>query len=101
MISKIGVFLACKINFNGVERKMNQDDLDLFENDIKTLVMSLVDAFNAPKSRWFLHEQTETLYIELGGLDSRTEDEIENIAGPILDDIDLDFEEIILLPYSE
>lgn len=101
MISKIGVFLACELNFNGVERKMDQDDLDLFENDIKTLVTSLVDAFNAPKSRWFLHEQTETLYIELGGLDSRTEDEIENIAGPILDDIDLDFEEIILLPYSE
>ncbi len=77
------------------------DDLTLFENDINELVSQIRTAFNAEKSRWFLHEQTDTLYVEISGIDSISEEEIDALMTPIMDELELDFEEIILLPYTD
>ena len=79
---------------------METDDLANFENEIITLAEQLKSAFKSEKMRWFLHEQSDTLYIELSGLEDLSEEVIGSLAEPILDDLDLDFEEIILLPYS-
>ncbi|MCC5925437.1 MAG: hypothetical protein JJU41_02655 [Bacteroidetes bacterium] len=79
---------------------METDDLTNFENDIIDLAEQLKAAFNSNNMRWFLHEQTDTLYIELSGLEDMEDELIGQIAEPILDDLDLDFDEIILLPYS-
>jgi anti-anti-sigma regulatory factor len=79
---------------------METDDLANFENEIISLAEQLKSAFKSEKMRWFLHEQTDTLYIELSGLEDMSEDIIGSLAEPILGELDLDFEEIILLPYS-
>lgn len=80
---------------------MSMDDMDLFDADIKALVEELEKAFKSTKARWFLHEQSDTLYIEIAGLETMSDSSIERIASPILEETDLDFEEIILLPLSE
>lgn len=77
------------------------DDLTLFENDINELVHQIRTAFNAEKSRWFLHEQTDTLFVEISGIDGISEKEIDALMTPIMDELELDFEEIILLPYTD
>lgn len=79
---------------------METDDLSKFENDIQDLANRLQQVFESKAMRWFHHEQSDTLYIELEGLEDMDDDKISNLAEPILDDLDLDFEEIILLPYS-
>lgn len=79
---------------------MENDDLTRFETDIEELVTTLKQVFETDKARWFLHEPSDTLYVELGGLDEYDEFEIEVIAGPILEELDLDFEEIILMPLA-
>lgn len=77
------------------------DDLTLFDNDINELVQQIRTAFNAEKSRWFLHEQTDTLYVEISGIESVSEEEVDALMTPIMDELELDFEEIILLPYTD
>jgi hypothetical protein len=78
-----------------------EDDINLFDNEVTELVNQLKVTFNSKESRWFLHEQTDTLYIELSGLELMDEESIEKLASPILDEVELEFEEIILLPYTE
>jgi hypothetical protein len=46
-------------------------------------------------------DQNNLLYIEIEGLQDYTDEEIEEIAGPILEELDLDFEEILLVPLSQ
>jgi hypothetical protein len=79
---------------------METDDLDRFENDIRGLSEALQRAFGATKVRWFNHEQSETLYIEIDGLENIADEDVERIAAPIIDESDLDFEEIILIPHK-
>ena len=55
----------------------------------------------AEKSRWYLHDQTDTLYVEISGMDNWSEDDIDALMTPIMDDLELDFEEIILLPLTD
>lgn len=79
---------------------MTQDDLSNFEDDINELVEKLKKTFNSENVRWFHHEQSDTLYVEISGLEALSDDTITDTAGPVLDELDLDFEEIVLLPYS-
>jgi hypothetical protein len=79
---------------------MELDDLDRFENDVVRLTDALKMAFKSANVRWFNHEQTDTLYVEIEGLENLSDEEIEIIATPIIDATDLDFEEIILLPHK-
>jgi hypothetical protein len=77
---------------------MTPDDIDRFQEDVNALVATLAEAFKATEFRHFIQEETETLYVSLKGLETFTEEQIQALAVPILDEIDLDFDEIILLP---
>lgn len=80
---------------------MSTDDLTLFEKDINDLVDQIKTAFNAEMSRWFLHEQSDTLYVEISGIENFSDEDIDVMLTPIMDELELDFEEIILLPYAD
>lgn len=80
---------------------MSTDDLTLFEKEINDLVDQIKTAFNAENSRWFLHEQTDTLYVEISGIENFSDADIDIMLTPIMDELELDFEEIILLPYAD
>lgn len=77
------------------------DELQAFQEDLEFLVNTLKEAFEAPKIRYSIEAETETLYVEISGLEEFSEDEIVETAGEILEELYLDFDEIILLPYSE
>lgn len=75
-----------------------EDELQAFIEDVEFLVKTLKESFEADEVQFFIDEQNEILYVKLEGLNDYTEEEIEEIASPVLDELDLDFEEIILLP---
>ena len=78
--------------------ELNESDFEAYTEDVKYLVGILKDSFESDDARFYEDEMNETLYIELEGLDEYSEEEMLEIAGPILDELDLDFDEIILLP---
>jgi hypothetical protein len=57
----------------------------------------LANAFDAKTWRITRDPQSETVFIGINGLDRFSEDQIERIAGPLLDDIDLEYDEIVLI----
>ncbi len=71
-----------------------------FEADINRLVAQLKAELGGGASRWYYDESSETLYIELESLNHLSEEEAGLKAGPVLDSSELDFEEIVLLPYD-
>lgn len=78
---------------------INPDAPEAFEKEIRQLVDTLSDRLGGSgASRWYYDEPSETLYIELECLTGIPEDQIEDVAGPILEAADLDLEEILLLP---
>ncbi len=83
-----------------MSEEMNPNAPEDFEADIMKLVEQLKAALGDGASRWYYDEPSETLYIELESLTHLSEEEAGQKAGPVLDSNDLDFEEIILLPYK-
>ncbi|TVQ68912.1 MAG: hypothetical protein EA363_10375 [Balneolaceae bacterium] len=81
--------------------EINPDAPEAFEEDINQLVEALKAELGGGASRWYYDEPSETLYIELECLQHLAEEEIEKKAGPILEESDLDFEEILLLPMEQ
>jgi len=77
---------------------LNEEDITAFEEDLKLLIKTIQDSFEAEKIRHFLDDRRNTLYVEIEGLDEYTQEEIAEIANPIFDELDLDFDEIALLP---
>lgn len=73
-------------------------DYQSFQEDVEFLIQTLKDSFEAAEARYFIDEQNDILYVRLEGLNDYTEAEIEEIALPVFEILDLDFEEIILLP---
>jgi len=69
-----------------------------WEEDVKFLVKILRESFESSDASFYLDELNETLYIELEGLSDYSNEEISEIAGPVLEELDLDFEDIILVP---
>ena len=80
--------------------ELNESDYNAFQEDIAYLVNALKESFEATEVRYHEDEINDTLYIELEGLADYSETEIGEIAGPLLEELDLDFDEIILLPIS-
>jgi len=78
--------------------ELNESDFEAFEDDLQILVHALKESFNAEEARFYVDERHDTLFVELEGLDDYSEEEITEIAGPVLDELDLDFDEIALLP---
>jgi hypothetical protein len=82
------------------ETEQTELEYQAWHEDIEYLVKILTESFESADSRYYVDEMNETLYVELEGLDDYSEDEIVEIAGPILEELDLDFEDILLLPLS-
>ena len=77
-----------------------EDEIKAFMEDVEFLVKTLGDTFESAEVEFFIDERNEILYIKLEGLDQYSEEEIEEIAAPVLDELDLDFAQIILLPLN-
>ena len=75
-----------------------EDEIKAFIEDVEFLVNTLKESFESSDAQFFIDERNEILYVKLEGLNDYSEDEIEEIASEVLDELDLDFEEIILLP---
>ena len=71
-----------------------------WQEDIEYLVKILKESFESTDTTYCVDEINNLLYIELEGLDEYSEEEIVEIAGPVLEELDLDFEDILLLPLS-
>ncbi|MEX0769799.1 MAG: hypothetical protein WD035_03645 [Balneolaceae bacterium] len=76
----------------------NESEFEAWQEDVEFLVKILADVFESTDYRYYLDEMNQTLYIELEGLGEFEENEIEELAGPVFDELDLDFEDIILVP---
>lgn len=76
----------------------NQDDLQAFIDDVEFLIKTLKEVFESNDAQFFIDEQNEILYVKLEGLNEYSDNEIEEIASPVLSELDLDFDQIILLP---
>ena len=74
------------IYMNNIEEAEHQS----FEEDLQFLIKTLKE--------YFVDHHNDSLYVKLEGLDEYPEEEIEEIATPIFEILDLDFDEIILLP---
>lgn len=75
-----------------------ESEFQAFAEDVEFLIKTLQESFESTDVKFFVDERNEILYVKLEGLNDYSEDEIEEIATPILEELDLDFEEIILLP---
>ncbi|MGB0345905.1 MAG: hypothetical protein ACPGGA_00395 [Balneolaceae bacterium] len=74
-------------------------DYKSYEEDLNVLVQTLKDSFESSDAEYHIDEVNEALYIKLEGLDDYSQAEIVEIAGPILEELDMDFEEIVFMPY--
>ena len=74
-------------------------DYKSYEEDLTTLIKTLKDSFESTECEYHIDDVKETLFIKLEGLEEYTHAEIIEIVEPILEELDMDFEEIILMPY--
>ncbi len=77
--------------------EITESDLDDWKKDIEILVDVLKESFESAEARYYIDDMNEILYIELEGLNEYDASEIEEIAAPVLDELDLDFQDIVLL----
>lgn len=77
---------------------ITDEDYQAYEEDLEILVDTLRQCFNAGKARYHIVEHKDTLFIEIEGLEELTEEEISEVAQPVFDELDMDFDEINLLP---
>jgi hypothetical protein len=75
-----------------------EDEIKAFIEDVEFLIQTLKDSFESTDAQFFIDEHNDILYVKLEGLNDYEDHEIEEIAAPVLSELDLDFEEIILLP---
>lgn len=77
-----------------------EQEYQAWHEDIQFLVNVLKESFESTSSAYYLDEMNNILYVELEGLDEYSNEEIAEIAQPVLEELDLDFEDVILLPQS-
>ncbi|MDI6401494.1 hypothetical protein QLX67_05760 [Balneolaceae bacterium ANBcel3] len=80
--------------------KIDENAPEDFAAEIDVLVKAITKELGLNKSRWYYDDASETLYIEIEHLETLPEKVIEEKTGIFLDESELDFEEVILLPYS-
>lgn len=77
-----------------------EQEYQAWHEDIEYLVKILKESFESTDSSYYVDEINEILYVQLEGLDEYSDEEIVEIAGPVLEELDLDFEDIFLVPLS-
>lgn len=80
---------------------INESEYDALQQDIEFLVHSLKESFESDDARYSIDELNDILYIELEGLQDYSSEEIVEIAEPLLDEMELEFEDILLLPLQK
>lgn len=75
-----------------------EHDFQAFEEDLNVLIQTLKDSFESTDAEYYIDEMNDTLYLKLEGLDDYSQEEVVEIAGPVLEELDMDFEEIIFMP---
>ena len=80
---------------------MTEEEYEAYEQDIEILVDTLRQCFLADKARYYVAGHRNILFIEIEGLDDLSEEEISDVAEPVLDELDLDFDEISLVPFKK
>lgn len=80
---------------------INESGYDALQQDIEFLVHSLKESFESDDARYSIDELNDILYIELEGLQDYSSEEIVEIAEPLLDEMELEFEDILLLPLQK
>lgn len=78
--------------------EFTEDDYEAYEQDLEILVDTLRKCFNAEKARYSVIGHQNALYIEIEGLENLTNDEIQEVAEPVFNELDMDFDEISLVP---
>ena len=81
--------------------ELTNTDYEAYEQDIELLVDTLRQCFDAEKARYNVIGHQNALYIEIEGLDALSPDEISEVAGPVLEELDMDFDEVSLLPLKK
>jgi hypothetical protein len=81
--------------------ELDDADYEAYEQDVELLVDTLRKCFDAEKARYSVVGHQNTLYIEIEGLDELDADTISEVAEPVLDELDMDFDEISLLPLKQ
>jgi hypothetical protein len=76
----------------------NESQINEWQEEVEYLVKILKESFESSDARYSVDELNDILYVELEGLGDYSEDEIVEIAELILEEVELDFEDIILLP---
>ncbi len=76
----------------------NESEFEEWEKDVEYLVGILKESFESTDARYSVDDINDILYVELEGLNDFSEEEIIEIAEPILDVIELDFGDVILVP---
>ncbi|TVR12467.1 MAG: hypothetical protein EA391_15225 [Balneolaceae bacterium] len=76
----------------------SESQFEEWQKDVEYLVNALKESFESTDVRYSIDDQNDILYIELEGLDEYSDEEIVEIAEPLLEEIDLDFEDVILIP---
>lgn len=79
---------------------LSEEDYNSYEQDIEILVDTLRQCFAAEKARYYLADHQDMLIVEIEGLEELSEHEITEVAEPVLKELDLDFDEISLVPLS-
>ena len=74
-------------------------DYQWYEEDLRLLINTLKESFESTEAEYHVDDYNEVLYIKLEGLEDYSQEEIVEIAGPILEELDMDFEEIVFLPF--
>lgn len=80
--------------------EFNEKDIEAWQEDVEYLVYVLKESFESTDAAYSIDDMNNTLYVELEGLEEYPDEEIFEITEPILEEIDLDFEDIILVPYK-
>lgn len=80
---------------------INESEYDALQQDIEFLVHSLKESFESDDARYSIDELNDILYIELEGLQDYSSEEIVEIAEPLLDEMELEFKDILLLPLQK
>lgn len=78
--------------------EFTEDDYEAYEQDLEILVDTLRKCFNAEKARYSVIGHQNALYIEIEGLENLSNDEIQEVAEPVFNELDMDFDEISLVP---
>ena len=81
--------------------EFSESDYNAFEQDIELLVDTFKKIFESDNARYYWDDSQERLYLLIEGLDEFEQEEINEAAQDVLDELDLDFDEIVLLPLKE